>query len=210
MMATGCMVLTCMLLFQMAAILIMLNPIYDAKKLTQFINDTTKHYRRTYIFLIAFYFTSILYLGMYLPLQSVHTLIFSNHLLDYDKLNLLHSIEKNYITAGFSLFLVVVLYGVRALLAYTASLPKYTDNRGLSVQFHQGLPVPVHHDRPKNHVVNANILPKVLRVKRSISFETVLFTNELREKLKLLIKNANPNEKSALVSILEAKQVPLS
>ena len=75
-MTSSCMVLTCLLLVQMAVLLIMLNPIYDAMILTNLINDLTKSYRRTYLFIIAFYFTSVLYLGMYLPLQSIHKLIF--------------------------------------------------------------------------------------------------------------------------------------
>lgn len=181
----------------MAALLIMLNPIYDATKLTQFINDITKDYRRTYLFFIAFYFTSVLYLGMYLPLQSIHTLIFSRHLHEYDKLTLLHSIEKNYITAGFSLFLVVVLYGVRALLAYTASLSVFTK------QVVPVVPAKVP-SRSRIHAANESILPKLLRVKRSISYETVLFTNELREKLKIIIRGVEYPQESTLANILEA------
>lgn len=202
MMATNCMVLTCLLLVQMATLLIMLNPIYDAAKLTQFINNFTKDYRRTYLFFIAFYFTSVLYLGMYLPLQSIHTLIFSNHLHEYDKLSLLHSIEKNYITAGFSLFLVVVIYGVRALLAYTASLSAFTK---------QVVPAKVA-TRSKAHALNESILPNLLRVKRSISYETVLFTNELKEKLKIIIRGVEYPlvPQSALANILEANHATFS
>lgn len=202
MMASHCMVLTCLLLFQMAMLLIMLNPIYDVTKLTQFINSVTNDYRRTYLFFVAFYFTSVLYLGMYLPLQSIHTLIFSNCLQDYDKLTLLHSIEKNYITAGFSLFLVVVLYGVRTLLAYTASLTVF-NNKLVPVQ------VP---SRSKPFAkFNESILPNLLRVKRSISYETVLFTNELREKLKIMIRGVeHPQEISTLANILEANHATIS
>lgn len=198
MMAPGCMVLTCLLLIQMAALLIMLNPIYDVMKLTKCINNLTKGYRRTYLFFIAFYFTSVLYLGMYLPLQSIHTLIFSDDLLNHDKVILLHSIEKNYITAGFSLFLVVVLYGVRALLEYTASLTVFMGNQELPVQVQAKL---------KKQTVNESILPNLLRVKRSISYETVLLTNELREKLKIIIKGMDHSVgRTALTSILEANQ----
>ncbi|CAH0687666.1 unnamed protein product [Spodoptera exigua] len=47
---------------------------------------------------------------------SIHKLIFCVNLHEYDKLTLLHNVEKNYITAGFSLFLVVVIYGPQGIL----------------------------------------------------------------------------------------------
>ncbi|XP_022824295.1 uncharacterized protein LOC111354904 [Spodoptera litura] len=191
-MDASCMILTCLLLIQMAIVLIMLNPIYDVMKLTQFINNLTKCYRRTYLFFIAFYFTSVLYLGMYLPLQSIHKLIFCVNLHEYDKMTLLHNVEKNYITAGFSLFLVVVIYGVRALLSYTASLTLVSDKQDML-------------GTRDKQLFNENILPNLLRVKRSISYETVLFTNELREQLKIIIKNMElPHQKSTISSLLEA------
>lgn len=195
-MDASCMILTCLLLIQMAIVLIMLNPIYDVMKLTQFINNVTKCYRRTYLFFIAFYFTSVLYLGMYLPLQSIHKLIFCVNLHEYDKMTLLHNVEKNYITAGFSLFLVVVIYGVRALLSYTASLTHVSDKRDMLGK------------SKEKQLINENILPNLLKVKRSISYETVLFTNELREQLKIIIKNMElPHQKSTITSLLEAKNI---
>nr|XP_049702426.1 uncharacterized protein LOC110370375 [Helicoverpa armigera] len=194
-MDASCIILSCLLMIQMAMVLTMLNPIYDVTKLTQFINDVTKSYRRTYLFSIAFYFTSVLYLGMYIPLQSIHKLIFTVNLHEYDKLTLLHNVEKNYLTAGFSLFLVVVIYGVRALLSYTASLSVLTEKES-------------HHSvdcskEKTSNKLNSNLLPKLLRVKRSISYETVFFTNELREQLKLIIRNVDfPHDKTALSSLL--------
>lgn len=202
-MDSSCILLTCLLLIQMAMVLIMLNPIYDVRKLTQFINHITRCYKRTYFFFIAFYFTSVLYLGMYRPLQSIHILIFSPNLHEYDKLILLHNVEKNYITAGFSLFLVVVLYGVRALLSYTASLTILTEK--------QSNPLIVRSRSKETYVGNESILPNLLRVKRSISYETVLFTNELREQLKIIIKNFDfPHDKIALSGILEASNGTMS
>ncbi|CAH0588194.1 unnamed protein product [Chrysodeixis includens] len=199
-MDASCMILTGLLLVQMAMVLIMLNPIYDVRLLTQFIGHVTKSYKRTYFFLIAFYFTSVLYLGMYLPLQSIHKLIFNVGLHEYDKLILLHNVEKNYITAGFSLFLIVVIYGVRALLSYTASLSILTEK--------QSQPLIVKSESRERIVNNENILPNLLRVKRSISYETVLFTNELREQLKVIIKSVEyPHERCALSSILEANNI---
>ncbi|XP_026741161.1 uncharacterized protein LOC113503413 [Trichoplusia ni] len=202
-MDASCMILTGLLLIQMAMVLIMLNPIYDVRKLTQFISNLTKNYRRTYLFFVAFYFTSVLYLGMYLPLQSIHKLIFNVGLHEYDKLILLHNVEKNYITAGFSLFLVVVIYGVRALLSYTASLTLLAEKRSQ--------PLIVRSKSKEKCVPNESILPNLLRVKRSISYETVLFTNELREQLKVIIKSVEyPHERCALSSILEASNITMS
>lgn len=42
-----------------------------------------------------------------------------------------------------------------------------------------------------------NILPNLLRVKRSISYETILFTNELREHLKNILRNEFPRNPSS-------------
>ncbi|XP_075979572.1 uncharacterized protein LOC142978862 [Anticarsia gemmatalis] len=201
-MDVSCITLSLLLLIQMAVILTMLNPIYDVRKITKLINGLTKDYKRIYMSFIMFYFTSVLYLGMYIPLQSIHKLIFNTSLKEYDKLILLHSVEKNYITAGFSLFLVVVIYGVKALLSYTASLSCLTDK--------QSSPLIVESKSRDNIVPAEPFLPNLLRVKRSISYETILFTNELREQLKNIIKSVEyPQQRSTLSSILEASNANL-
>ncbi|KAM3965453.1 uncharacterized protein ACR2FA_000288 [Aphomia sociella] len=198
-MDAGCIFLTCLLLIQMALILIMLNPMYDARKISQYFTISTKSHKNFYICMLSCYFISVTYLGMYIPLQNVHKLIFNNILKEHEKLILLSKIERNYIIAGFSLFLVVVTYGVRALLHYTASLIELNDNSH-SLVVHSGTKI------GKN--LHANILPNLLRVKRSISYETILFTNELREQLKAVIRNVGyPHNRCTLSSILETCNV---
>ena len=76
----------------------------------------------------------------------------------------------------------------------------------------QGLPVQIQtkaKQQPTKY--NESILPNLLRVKRSISYETVLFANELREKLKVIMKGADyPSERCALASILEGNNNTLN
>lgn len=185
-MDVSCMVLSCLLLMQMALILIMLNPIYDVRKITRYINRTIKYHRVYYSLVIFIYFLSVIYLGMFIPLQCVHKLIFGSYVEDVDKLILLRKVEKNYIITGFSLFLVVVIYGVRALVSYTACMVE------LSQRSNESLVIDAHTSKSgerKALCSSLNILPNLLRVKRSISYETILFTNELREHLKNILRN---------------------
>jgi hypothetical protein len=203
-MDANCIFLAFLLLIQMALILIMLNPVYDVRKVTQYFNDASKMHHVVYYFSIAIYFISVVYLGMYIPLQNIHKLIFSKVLNEYDKLLLLSRIEKNYIVAGFSLFLVVVMYGVRGLLSYTASLVELSERQSDNL---------IRSDTKVDKKVfglSENILPNLLRVKRSVSYETILFTNELREQLKAVIKNVEfPHNKCTLSSILETSTLSI-
>lgn len=200
----SCIVLTFMLLIQMALILIMLNPVYDVRKVTQYLTTTMKVHRIYYICTVIAYFLSVVYLGMYIPLNNIHKLIFAKALNEYEKLILLNRIEKNYIIAGFSLFLVVVMYGVRALLSYAASLVEITERRS------DTLLVQTQSKEKKAYGVSENILPNLLRVKRSISYETILFTKELREQLRAVIKNVEfPHNRCTLSSILETSTVDM-
>lgn len=196
----GCILLTCMLLVQMVMILVMLNPVYDVRKITRYLNYSIKLHKRCYCATILSYFFTVIYLGMYLPLQNVHHLIFEGCMNDMEKLVLLRKIEKNYIIAGFSLFLVVVLYGVRALISYTASLIELTEKSSEPLVIGQESK-----DSKKALCSSVNILPNLLRVKRSISYETILFTNELRDQLKNVLRNVEfPHKRpSTLTSILE-------
>ncbi|CAH0399373.1 unnamed protein product [Chilo suppressalis] len=199
----SCIFLTFMLLLQMGLILVMLNPIYDVRKITHHIGEATKNYRTVYYCTVLAYFLSVVYLGMYIPLQNIHTLIFSNYLNEYEKLILLSRIEKNYIIAGFSLFLVVVIYGVRGLLSYAASLLEMNDRHSDPLMIHSDTKL-----EKKVFGLSESILPNLLRVKRSISYETILFTNELREQLKAVIRNVDfPLNKCTLSSILETSAV---
>ncbi|XP_026325903.1 uncharacterized protein LOC113234683 [Hyposmocoma kahamanoa] len=192
-MDVSCMVLSCVLLIQMALILIMLNPVYDVRKITRFINKTIKYHQFCYSLVIISYFLSIIYLGMFIPLHSIHKLIFGSYVEDVEKLILLRKIEKNYIITGFSLFLVVVIYGVRALVSYTACMVELTrrSNDSLNV-ISDGMK----NGEKKNICSSLNILPNLLRAKRSISYETILFTNELRNHLKNILRNDFPRNLS--------------
>lgn len=201
-MDVSCIILTCLLLTQMALVLVMLNPGYDVRKITQCINGTARKYKSLFLIGLAFYFASVLYLGMYLPLRDISDLIFGDFTSDYDKLLLLSKAEKNYIVAGFSLFLVVVIYGVKSLVSYTACLVELSDRQNDSLAApsqSKFTKLCFPGNSPGNHVV-----PGLLKVKRSISYETILFTKELREQLKTMIRNVEfPNNRCTLSSILE-------
>lgn len=192
-MEVSCMILSCVLLMQMALILIMLNPVYDVRKITRYINRTIKYHRLYYSFIIMTYFFSIIYLGMFIPLHSVHKLIFGSYVEDVEKLVLLRKVEKNYIITGFSLFLVVVIYGVRALVSYTACMVELSKRSNESLNIDSDA---AKAEERKKRCSSLNILPNLLRVKRSISYETILFTNELREHLKNILRNDFPRNPS--------------
>ncbi|XP_073960285.1 uncharacterized protein [Choristoneura fumiferana] len=200
-MDVSCIILTCLLFTQMALVLIMLNPIYDVRKITQCINRTARKYQSFILIGLILYFISILYLGMYLPLRGISDLIFGDFTSEYEKLLLLSKAEKNYIVAGFSLFLVVVIYGVKSLVSYTACLVELSDrqNDSLAAPSQSKFGKSCFPATPGNHVI-----PGLLKVKRSISYETILFTKELREQLKTMIRNVEfPNNRCTLSSILE-------
>lgn len=194
----SCIILTCLLLLQMIVVLIMLNPIYDVQKMTKYIHHITKTYKRMYHTAIMAYFSFVIYLGMYIPLQNIQYIIFNNHLNEYDKLILLNRVEKNYIIAGFSLFMVIVMYSVRALISFTANLIEISKrSETLMLQ-----------SKSKDNVkliTNEGILPNLLRVKRSISYETILYGTELKDQLKtMMVKNMDlPRNQCMLSSILE-------
>ncbi|CAH2087620.1 unnamed protein product [Euphydryas editha] len=194
-MDASCIILGCLLLIQMAAILVLLNPIYDLRRVTKYMNNLTKHHRSYYLFLVATYFSLIIYLGMYLPLQNIHNLIANNFLNEYEKMVLLSRVEKNYLIAGFSLFLFIVLYGIRCLLSYAASLLELSIATGESKVLH-----PTSKSQKKRIFLPELILPNLLRVKRSVSYETILFAKELREQLKTILKNAEFSDNGCTIS----------
>lgn len=184
-MDTSCIALGCLLLIQMALILVLLNPIYDVRKITKQVNRTIKDYRTSYFMGIILYFGSVVYLGMFIPLQNIYRLLYAKKLNEYEKLVLFTRVEKNYIIAGFSLFLLVVLYGVKALISYASSILE------VSIATRESLVIKSHSKelKKKEFLLQENILPNLLRVKRSVSYENILFANELREQLKAILKN---------------------
>lgn len=180
----------------------MLNPNYDVRKITAVITNITMNHRSFYMASLIFYFTSVIYLGMLIPMLSILNMVYDNYD-ENDKLMELHCLEKNYITAGFSLFLVVVMYGLRSLITYTASLITVAEN--------EQLPLVARVKSKTNHFLEPtrdNILPSLLRVKRSVSYETFIFTKELRDHLKIIIKSAElTSNGSTLSTILQTKSI---
>ncbi|KAI5643893.1 hypothetical protein NE865_04069 [Phthorimaea operculella] len=180
--------LTCFLLFQMACILIMLNPLYDSRRLTTYIDENIKRYKRVFFISFIGYFINVLYFGIYSPLRKVFDLAFGDSTDQVDQLLALSNVEQNYSTAGFSIFLVVVMLGVKTLLTYTANLTEmavYSTEQDAK-------------NETKKLCESVDILPNLLRMKRSISYETIFFPNEIRDQLKTVLKNVDgPHCRSA-------------
>lgn len=194
----SCIILSCILFLQMILLLGMLNPIYDVRVVTHNINCFTKYFKKYYIMGIFAYFATIIYHGMYIPLQNIIRLIFSKNIYEVEKLILLSRVEKNYIIAGFSLFLLVVTFAVKALLSYTASLAEIC-RRSEPLVLSPGSM------KEKKMISNENILANLLRVKRSISYETIMFANDMREQFKTMIKSMDtPQSQEPLSSIVES------
>lgn len=192
----GCVALTFIVLTQMIIVLAMLNPVYDVRKIITSINNRTSDHKNIYYAIVVLYFSSVVIFGMYYPLQNMYSMIFSDELDAHNKLVLLARVEKNYIVAGFSLFLVVVLYGVRALLSYTANLLQIVEKTSESVLSRTTSEKMAFNDQ--------TILPNLLRVKRSISYEAVLCNNEPKDRFKILVKNFNYHQnKNVFSSIFE-------
>ncbi|XP_012545353.1 uncharacterized protein LOC101742731 [Bombyx mori] len=194
----SCIILSCILFLQMILLLGMLNPIYDVRVVIHNINCFTKYFKKYYIIGIFAYFATIIYHGMYIPLQNIIRLIFSKNIYEVEKLILLSRVEKNYIIAGFSLFLLVVTFAVKALLSYTASLAEIC-RRSEPLVLSPGSM------KEKKMISNENILANLLRVKRSISYETIMFANDMREQFKTMIKSMDtPQSQEPLSSIVES------
>lgn len=166
-MDSSCITLTCVLLLQMTLSLIMLNPVYDVRKLTDFLSHVTTHYKKTYVCLVVLYFLIIVYLGMYIPLQNIRSLLFQRNLPAHDKMILLGRMEKHYIIAGFSLFMVVILFGIRALLCYTSTLLQLTKKSSAMLL---------------RDTVKGNTIADSWKMKRSISYECICL-NDLADQL---------------------------
>ncbi|XP_022129905.2 uncharacterized protein LOC111003608 [Pieris rapae] len=181
-------VLGCVLLLQMSVILVMLNPAYDLRKIRSLFFTSSRICSLT----IISYFTLVVYLGMYVPLLNISKLISNEITCDYEKLTILSRIEKNYIIAGFSLFLFIVMYGVRALDIYATRIAQMLVNANNTV-FSQ----PLLRERRSQGMTpfsQENILPKLLKIKRSVSYETILFAKEFRA-LKAILKNTKKDSK---------------
>ncbi|XP_050350344.1 uncharacterized protein LOC126773432 [Nymphalis io] len=194
-MDASCIILGCLILLQMAAIAVLLNPIYDLRRIDRHMNNIMKRHRSYYLLLVGVYFSFVLYLGMFIPLLNIHNLITNNFLNKYEKLVLLSRAEKNYLIAGFSLFLFIVLYGVRSLISYAAKLLELSISTSESIVLRKS-----HKSRKKGVFFPEHILPNLLRMKRSVSYETILFAKELREKLKAILKNAELPYNSCTIS----------
>ncbi|XP_046966879.1 uncharacterized protein LOC124534882 [Vanessa cardui] len=201
-MDASCIILGCLLLIQMAAILMLLNPIHDLRRRARQMNNIMKRHRSYCFLLLGVYFSCVVYLGMFIPLQNIYNLIANNFLNKYEKLVLLSRVEKNYLIAGFSVFLFIVLNGVRSLTIYAANVLELSiATNSLALE-----------ESRNSHKLNkvkvpppVLILPNLLRVKRSISCETILFAKELREYLKTILKNAElPYNSCTITNILQA------
>lgn len=195
-MDVSCFTLGCLVLMQMTSILVLLNPTYDLRRLSKYINSTIR-YRKSYLILtIIIYFGVIIYYGMIKPLQTIHDMISDTSYNEFQKITLLSQIEKNYIITGFSLFLFIVLYGVRSLVMYAANL------LSLSIATTESLPKRKS-TKENGELYPENILPNLLRVKRSVSYETIMFASEFRDRLKTILKNNElPHNSRAISNIL--------
>lgn len=185
----------------MVLIVMMLNPAYDVLNISQFISFTIKERRVFYIGALVCYFILLLYLGMYIPLMNLRRLIFSTIHNEYEKMILLSTTEKSYIIAGFSLFLVVVITGLRALLIYTARLLAIKGNNDKETLC-EGC------DSKTNGStlgLQECILPNLLQVKRSISYDTILVANDLKDHLKKMVTNFESPETRKIFSTLLEK-----
>lgn len=192
-------ILGCLLLLQMTGVLLLLNPIYDVRRVTKYINNIIRYRRTCFVASIALYFGLVIYYGMVMPLQNIHNLISSNVLSEYEKVVFLSRIEKNYLIAGFSLFLFIVLYGIRSLVSYAANLLELSIATSESIVLRKSV------REQKNEFYRETILPNLLRVKRSVSYETIMFANEFREQLKTILKNtAIPHNGCTISNILHS------
>ncbi|CAH2242383.1 jg12964 [Pararge aegeria aegeria] len=196
-MDASCIILGCLLMFQMTTVLVLLNPINDVRKSTRAMNNIAKYHKTYYYLAVTLYFGVIAYFGIITPLQKIHNLITNNALNEYEKLIALHGIEKNYFIAGFSLFMIVVLYGIRALVTYASTLLQLLISTSQSVV---GRNTTREQKRSQAAFSSENILPNLLRVKRSVSYETTLFANELREQLKTMFRNAETRKNADYVT----------
>ncbi|XP_045775561.1 uncharacterized protein LOC123874331 [Maniola jurtina] len=211
-MDAGSTILSCLLMFQMTTVLVLLNPINDVRKMSRCINKIAKYNKNYNYFAIALYYGAIAYLGMYIPLQEIHSLITNNTLTATEKLIAFHRIEKNYFIAGFSLFLFIVQHGIKAIVTYAATLLQVTISTRQSIAA-IGCHTTQKHKNLQQTYSPMHILPNLLRAKRSISYETIMFANEVRDQLRAVLNNSfnRNNTRTEIIShILETNVSNLS
>ncbi|XP_034833543.1 uncharacterized protein [Maniola hyperantus] len=188
-MDAGSIILSCLLMFQMTTVLVLLNPINDVRKTTRCINKIAKHHKSYYYLAIVLYYGAIAYLGMYKPLQEIHSLITNNTLRDAEKLIAFHRVEKNYFIAGFSLFMFIVQFGIKAMVNYAATLLELTMSTGQTIAA-IGRRRNRQKKEPQQTFSPMHFLPNLLKAKRSISYETIMFANEIRNQLRAVLNNS--------------------
>ncbi|XP_063539750.1 uncharacterized protein LOC134748858 [Cydia strobilella] len=170
-----CVVASVLLFIQMVMVLVMLNPAYDLRKITNYLNEKIEKYKAYVTLAIALYFAIILYIGVYSPIQNIIELGLCEHINQDERELIMICTEKNCIMTGFSVFLAVIIYGIKCLVSYTASLVEQSD-RQITL--------------PQLKLLRPTTLTSALKMKRSISYETILLAKDLREQLNLLMRNA--------------------
>ncbi|XP_061719454.1 uncharacterized protein LOC133526758 [Cydia pomonella] len=186
-MDSHCAVAAVLLFIQMVMVLVMLNPAYDLRKITNYLNEKTEKYKTYVTLAIALYFGIILYIGVYSPIRNIIEL---SEDIDQDERELIMiCTEKNCIMTGFSVFLAVIIYGIKYLVSYTVSLVEQSD-RQIAL--------------PQPKLLRPTTLTSALKMKRSISYETILLARDLREQLNLLMRNACTDYKYKLPNMLDS------
>ncbi|XP_068622868.1 uncharacterized protein [Battus philenor] len=170
----------CLLILQMSMILVFLSPSNDVRKITAYINNIWAKNREYCVISIFVYFVLVLYLGMYTPLIGVFKLISNNKYNENEKRIIVSNVEKIYIMAGFSLFLFVVSRGIRALTSYAAKLLD---------SIYSISSCDTRKKQKKGYVTdNINILPGLLRIKRSVSQNEITTNRGLKEQLMKILQ----------------------
>lgn len=121
-------ILTTFLLIQMCVCLIMLNPVNDARKINQAFNRLKETTPLLTTF-IGLYLYSVVYIGIYLPIKHYHYIHHCEKKHSAQAvLAVTKKLDKDYIKAGFSLFLLVVMIGIKSLITATSSMKNKMDN----------------------------------------------------------------------------------
>ncbi|XP_063626977.1 uncharacterized protein LOC134798519 [Cydia splendana] len=184
-----CVVAAALLFIQMVIVLVMLNPAYDQRKITDYINEKTEKYKANVAVVIAVYFAIILYIGVYSPIQNIIMLRLCKHIDQNERELIMICTEKNCIMTGFSIFLAVIIYGIKCLVSYTASLVEQSD-RQIAL--------------PQLKLLRPTTLTTAMKMKRSMSYETILMARDLREQLSLLMRNAGTDNRYKPPNVLDS------
>lgn len=174
----------CLILFlQVTAILTLINPLCDPSIIAYKSQRNLSRYSKSFLYVLAIsHVTFVSIFGICHPLLRISTLAFETQNHSFAKFMMVSEAEKLFMISGFSLFLSVVIVGIKNMMEYSLKLT------ACITESHRETNI----IRPTKRVAkernnHQNILASVLKLKKSTSYENFLFNSDLTDSLRMLV-----------------------